>query len=410
MTRRPQINLDFDRPRGDPNRDRFDDFVLGFWAVVAAIAVAALCVAATPKAQPPAATPAPLRVYSWGDYGVGGVTPFVWADFFDGDAQAVAAKAAPLLKARAAGGRVLFLRHVGEGSDGPFAKGVADAWINGPDAEPTRRWCRAFFSGLKERGVESLDYLVLDYEGGAGYWNLGDDRQRRATFDALKARPDLARLPESARRMSYAQFAATDRQAVGDFNRRGEELVRQFLARGVAEPLAEFYPGTPTSNYGAAATAAPTTDANGWVAAPHPLIYGTHSSPPLYGVPGNRAKYDAGVAGEAALKLAWLDDRQTLRACLAAGKPVAPWYAPPRFTAGWEGNADAEAARERWAEAARCDVNAGARVLLLWGDAGTDATDRWSDADAEFLRGLMPELRALATAGPVAAADVREAK
>ena len=373
----------------------------------------ALLPAALPNVA--AADSPPLRIYSWRDYGVEGVVPMVWAyqrHEDDGvgeyhlprNAAVEARRVAAELLRREPGARVLLLRGVGETTDGPFSKGVADAWINGPDAEPTRRWCRAFFSGLKDRGVESLDYLVLDYEGGAGYWNLGDDRQRRATFDALKARPELAKLPESARRMSYAQFAATDRRAVGDFNRRGEELVRQFLARGVAEPLAEFFPDTPTSNYGAAATAAPTTDANGWVAPAHPLIYGTHSSPALYGVPGNRAKYDAGVTGGAALKLAWLDDRQTLRACLAAGEPVAPWYAPPRFTAGWEGNADAEAARGRWAEAARCDVNAGARVLLLWGDAKTEATDRWSDADAEFLRGLMPELTALASDGPADAA------
>ena len=226
-------------------------------------------------------------------------------------------------------------------------------------------------------------------------------------MDALQARPELAGLPASCRAISAETFAAMDPKIVADFNARGEQLKAQFMARGIAEPLAEFFPGAPTSNWVTTATAAPTVDTNGWVEPPHPLLYGTHSSPALYANPGNRGKFAFGGVNDGSLRLAWLDARQTVRACLAGGVPAAPWYCSPRYAAAEIRDRDAAgraADAERWADGLRCDVQAGVRVVLLWGDLGqTDPADpaRFGPGDRELLRRLVPELQALASDGPV---------
>ena len=368
-----------------------------------------LAVAAPVKAEP-------LRVYSWDDYGVEGVVPMVWArhrwehfapagkDYHnERDPLAEARGVARKLLDRPPGQRVLYIHGLGQTSDGLFAQNPAVTWTRGPNVGPTRRWVEHLLSGLKAAGVESLDYVVLDMEAGPGYWGLADPS---ATLRAIQASdaPRARALPAALRQADAAKFAdaGQSRELVKAFDDAAGKIVGEALTRAVFEPLQAAYPGTPTSNYGPGATARATVDHNGWARPATPdLPYGTHSSPPLYCTVAGRHQNDPAVAGDPAAQalMAWHDDRETLAAHLKSGVPVAPWYAEPDYGA---------AGRERWAEALRADVAAGVRVILLWGDAG-DGPQRWSADDAALLRRLLPELRALAEAGPVDAALMRQA-
>ena len=332
-----------------------------------------------------AVVPPPLLACSWGDYGVPGVWPFVWADAFTGDGDAVAAAVAPVLRDRPAGARVLFLRHCGEGAGGLFDQPPADSWRFGGNVEPTRRWCSRFFAGLSAAGVDSLDFVACEYEGGAGYWQVAQtDLHRELMRPALAS---LSRLPADVAAAKAADFGDSHKRGdlVVSFNAAAELLVADALRHAVGGPLDEFFPGAPRSNYGTSARARATVDHNGWALPAATLGFGSHSSPICYNSPGNRT---AGLGAAAASRLAWLDDRQRVRSALDAGGGVAPWYASPTYV----GDA------LRWESALRCDVAAGVAAILFWGEPGA----HWPEADLALLRRLMPDLLALAALGVVA--------
>ena len=250
-------------------------------------------------------TQAPLRVYSWADYGVAGVAPMVWADFFGGSGSAVAAAVAPALLARPADGRVVFLRHVGEGS--LFAAGPVDVWTNGCDVAATLRWCRDFFAGLAAAGVNALDYVALDQEEGVGYDGLGDAAAFVAEMQSTPA--GLAALPAEVRAATPAEAADFRGRPdlVAAINVGADVIKGAGLTRAVGDALDEFYPGTPRSNYESTGSAFACVDKNDRLIPPHPLTFGAESAPALYGIPGGRAA-QLGYAGDDAVRLRWLGD------------------------------------------------------------------------------------------------------
>ena len=346
----------------------------------------------------------PIKVYTWGDYQLPGVVPMVWAYHPYGTnvdygrplprtktyhdprfAVTEARRVAAWLRRRGEGERVLFFFRAGQTNTGLFSKSPAESIVHGPLIEPTRRWMREFFAALKNEGIDKLDYFVLDFEDGVSFWVESEAREqmwaelKRAHEQKLIELPDelLAIEPRQA-----GDWINVDRQLPVKFGKFVGDLRNNAIRKAIFEPMLEFFPGTPGSNYADTLRDFATADSNDWEEpvrrGPAKLI-GTHSAPVTYISSGNRY---CNLAGEELSRKKWTDARKRVQSALACEAPVAPWY-------GWPGYLDVPL--ELWREGLLADVQAGVRTLQIFGEAR-----HWSAESRQKLAELLPQLQQLA--------------
>ena len=315
-------------------------------------------VASAAPSNPEATVRRPLKVYSWADWGIEGVTPTVWVRMDSRTPEQAAAETIPTLRSRGEGDRALLLWHVGDHFlDRPLDDIVRSGSF---EAGPDRQWLTTYFTLLKQAGV-TPDYIVLDYEDSVSTWALPRTEVTRVLGD-----PSLRQhLPAEAQGFTGADFSGPRwREAHAAWNAWAHPLEADALRQAVRDPArAIFGRDVPMSNFNDMNPAVTTYDLNGWALDPErATTVNGWSSPALY-VTGD------GQLFQREQDPAWANfvrNMNTLRSLLAAGEQVAPWVSD----IGYGDNP------ELWNQQLRQIRASGVDTLLLWNPDRGPAEDQ----------------------------------
>ena len=305
----------------------------------------------------------PLKVYSWHDWHIEGVTPMTWV-WMDHTPQQAAAETIPVLQSRGEGDKALFLARFGEQFlDRPLDDILRHGFKTGSD----RQWLTTYFGLLKDAGV-TPDFIVMDYEDGVSAWSVPPSEVRRVMSD-----PSLRQLlPESVQQFTAADFDGPRwHDAIEAWNTWATNVMIDGLRQAVRDPARQvFGQDVAMSNWGDANPSTPIYDLNGWDVRPDNAgsVNGWSSVPAYLGGHGMRFEQyaDSNWAN-------FVNNLNTVRSLLAAGENVAPWISD----ASYGGDP------QLWAEQLRQFRASGVDTLLLWNPGKFDGMTDAQYADSQ---------------------------
>jgi hypothetical protein len=281
----------------------------------------------------------------------------------------------------------------------------------------TRQWATEFWQTLADMRVTPA-FIVLDYEGGAGFWSLKRDFKR--DFSSPAAAPDwavgsiiaLQRLQEAIGTLpgGYApiDFVSEDQhwghnhRAITSFNEWADSRRAGALRTSIIRPAWDtFHDEIPASNFREQLRAWPGMDLNDWSIAPGP-ISGNWSSPQAYlGITGQHySVHYKSQTLEFRRALSWLDRRNDIRAALALTRNVAPWYSNPDYARDPDQGLNTQ--RVQWAAGLLHDRAVGVSVMLFWSDRP------WTADEVAFAQPILAYLRTMPVKRPAAIGKLDE--
>ncbi|MEM8782762.1 MAG: hypothetical protein AAGE65_07870, partial [Planctomycetota bacterium] len=265
----------------------------------------------------------------------------------------------------------------------------------GGDTDHTAELMRRVAYRLYLAGV-TPNALILDYEDGASYWQLGDRSDKDAWAERIERLWQLNRETMPADLAGDATRDALAKQqgrgAIVAYNAWAYDVRTAALRRAVFEPWSNAYGRTlPGGNYGESRRAWATADRNGWPQHVDAPLSGTWSCPVVYLNDWRGNRY-LGLSVEQRVARAWLDHRNRVRSALmgaASALDVAPWYSNPDF--GRPAGYDVDAWRWAWVAGLLHDRRQGVSRMLLWGE--------WSDDELKFASPVFAALHAVSADG-----------
>ena len=323
----------------------------------------------------------PMRMFSWHDWDLEGVTPMVWAKMDSQSPEQAVAETLPQLLAAPEGERAVFFWHFG---DTLLERGLDDVVRNGMYTDHERAWVRAYLEGLKAGGV-TPDFVVLDYEDGVSYWHIGEAEAARVLADpSLREYLPLEVQAFPVESLSDPQHPQW-REAVLAFNRwaNGERV--EAIRNAVVDQVQAVYgEAIPVSNYADQQTSFAAFDANGWLleTAPDATASGW-SSPSLY-LDTN------GNLHQAAEDPAWsnfVENLNIARSSLNVSDNVAPWVSYASYGPD----------RDLWSQQLLQLRAAGVDTFLLWnpGSYYTGLEGEAFEAERAFMQAAINEARGM---------------
>ena len=301
----------------------------------------------SPQSPDAPAVDKPLKVYSWSDWGIEGVTPLVWAEMGWTTPQDAAYSAIPALRSRAVGDKAVYLSHVGQHF---LDKGLDDIVRNGFDTGPDKQWLTTYFNTLKQYGV-TPDFIAMDYEDGVSTWSLPPGEPGRVLSD-----PSLRQyLPADVQQFTAADFSGPRWREVNTaWNTWATEQMVRALQVTVRDTAREVWgKDIDMSNWGDIKASQTIYDQNGWpLDEDNTFSVDGWSSPSLY-------IDDAGQLFDSFEDQSWakfVSNLNTLRSITADGGHAAPWITD----AGFAGNT------ELWLAQLQQIRASGVERLLLW--------------------------------------------
>jgi hypothetical protein len=322
-----------------------------------------------------AAVPADVKIYSWHDWNLPGVTPNVWVRVQERTPAQAAAEAIPVLKQRPQSDRVIQLWGLGAGFLNRSVTQIVKQ--KSFDTARDKQWMTQFFTLLKQANV-TPEYVVMDYEDGVSFWQTSN-KNLRAVYDTPSTKSKLPVAMQQYTRNDFVfgrpKFAA----AVNAWNDWAWDLSAAALRDAVAAPAkAVFGRDIPMSNFGDLnITSGAMLDPNGW-AIDRQLATSVSgwSSPALYlGGEGNlyRGEADPDWAN-------FVNNINTLRTAVAGGDKVAPWVSDSRFGGS----------PELWAQQMYHIRASGVKTILLWNpERDRGETAEQFAATIEFTRNVI---------------------
>jgi hypothetical protein len=285
-----------------------------------------------------------------------------------------------------------------------------ESYARGGMTEFTQRWATEFWQTLAKLRLKPA-FIVLDYEGGAGFWGLKQDSKRDAgqqiaapdwalnLINALQQLQEvMGTLPGGYSPIDYVTKNGNwdfNHPAITSFNEWAAIRRAAALRMSVVQPAWDaFHNEIPASNFGEQLRAWPGVDLNDWRITQGP-ISGNWSSPPAYlGIAGQRySVHYQSQTPEFRRALSWLDRRNDIRAALALTPNVAPWYSNPDYAR--DANQDIKTQRLQWAAGLLHDRAFGVSVMLLWSDRP------WTNDEVAFARPILEYLRTMPANRPV---------
>ena len=294
-----------------------------------------------------------------------------------------------------------------------------DAYARGGFVEFTKNWCEEFWQYLAKVKAKPA-FIVIDYEGGGGFWAMRQDFVRDSSMPTLM--PDWAVGPVSALMQlkerigelpggyGPAEYVSDNgrwmlnRPAIEEFNAWAARRRARAIRAALFEPAwAAFDQEIPASNYDDQVRSWPGRDPNDWTIAPGDIA-GSWSSPDTYlGIAGQRysVRYQTrSLAFRHALS--WVDRRNDVRSALAKVPDVAPWYSNPDF--GRDADEDIYVHRLQWAAGLLHDRSLGVSVMLFWSDR------QWTTDEIEFAKPILTYLQSMPVRRPPSIKKLNESE
>jgi hypothetical protein len=294
-----------------------------------------------------------------------------------------------------------------------------EAYARGGFVEFTRSWCEEFWQYLAKVKAKP-DFIVIDYEGGGGFWTMRQDFVRDSSIPT--AMPDWAvgpvialkhlkerigELPGGYSPSGYVSDNgkwALNHPAIEEFNDWAARQRARAIRVAIFEPAwTAFDQEIPASNYDDQVRSWSGRDPNDWAIAPGDIA-GSWSSPDTYlGIAGQRysVRYQKRSQGFRRA-LSWVDRRNDVRSALAKTPDVAPWYSNPDF--GRDAEEDIHSHRLQWAAGLLHDRSLGVSVMLFWSDR------QWTTDEIAFAKPILTYLQSMPVRRPPSIEKLNESQ